>query len=263
MSRTRIVVAWLAFAVALGIAGDVAAIIGGTVLSGSAYDAVVLVYDEIGGFECSGALIASSVVLTAATCLPDATASDYLVLGGGNPFATPLFSILASEVHVHPGFDEFSFAHDVGVLVLSSSPDVTPLRWAATDLGFYQTGLSVSVQGFGVTNAVNQTGDGIRRGTVATISSNDAATFVTDSSGGQGPCTGDTGGPALPVDAAADDIVIGVTAHGDQSCAEFAAYERTDANAAFLSIFAPEPSAPTASLAAIGAILLWRRRASR
>jgi secreted trypsin-like serine protease len=265
MNRRKLAAALMVFAGAWGIPGRARAIVGGDPLPGSAADAIVLLYNQSLGSECSGTLIAPQVVLTAASCLADPTASDYVVLGGLSPFTSALFTIAASEVYVHPDFDSQTFAHDVGVLVLASSPGVTPLPWAATDLGAYGVGLSVSVIGYGITDPSTQTGDGTRRGTVVSISAFDGGTFTTDSSAGHAPCSGDTGGPALPTDSLNGDVVIGVVNYGDQDCALSAVYARTDANAAFISLFAPEPSQGSLASAALAVLAVrwratWRRR---
>ena len=47
---------------------------------------------------------------------------------------------------------------------------------------------------------------------------------------------------------------------GGPDCAEYSAFERTDANADFISLYAPESSALLSSEAALGALLVLARR---
>jgi len=264
MARTRCRRAALALLFLPLLAGRAEAIVGGTLVPGSEADAVVVVSYDNGTGVCSGTLIAPSVVLTAGSCLPDPNASLYLVLGGADPFSTALFSIAASAVHRHPAYDDQTLAHDVGVIELASPAPVTPLPWLATDLGVYEPGLSATFLGFGVTNAATQQGFGLRRGGVAPITEKNTDSFAIDASLGQSPCGGDSGGPALPADSVLTDIVIGVASYGDQDCAQYAVFTRTDTNADFLSLYAPEPSTPAeAGAAAMALVLLGGRSATR
>jgi len=53
------------------------------------------------------------------------------------------------------------------------------------------------------------------------------------------------------------ETVIGIVAYGDQTCSQLAVYERTDANAAFIAAYAPEPGAASSGGVAF-ALLAWR-----
>lgn len=261
MTRTRSWRAALALLSALLGAPPADAIIGGTLVpDGTPADAVVLIAYMGGSAICSGSLIAPTVVLTAATCLPDLVPDNYAVLGGVDPFTAAAFTIAVSAVHRHPDYDAPTFAHDLGVLELASPAPVTPLPWRGENAGVYDPGLSVDFFGYGVTNASTLTGEGKRRTGAAPITTKEADSFLIDASQGQSPCAGDTGGPALPVDAVLGPFLMGVVSYGDQDCAQYASFTRTDANAAFIAQYAPEPSGPAAAGAAAFAIALLRAR---
>ena len=247
---------WIALSVAL--ATDAGAIIGGTQDSG--HPAVALMLDTMTGIECSGSLIAPQVLLTAAECIAgDSDASHYTVLGGATAFAAPDWSVGVSSVVVNPAYDFMTFSNDVGVLLLASAPPVSPFPWLATDPGgAYFPGIHFTAVGYGVSNAQSESGDGVRRMVGLTISIADASTFRIDATGGKSPCIGDQGGPALEV-VNQVETVIGTFAYGDQACAQFAVYERTDANATFIAAYAPEPGAATSGGVA-SALLAWRAR---
>ena len=258
MKLSALLSASLILLAATGIARRAVAVTGGTPIADSTADGIVLVYDAEAATQCSGALIAPTVVLTAAHCLSNPTGNFY-VLGGLQPFQTSLFTILASGVHLHPGFDPINITHDVGILVLSSAAPATPLPWFATDDGYSAVGTLVGMIGFGATTS-DGTDAGTRRVGTATISESYAEFFVTDNTTGQGMCVGDSGGPALTADEIIPSTVIGVSSFGDQFCAEYSVFERTDANAAFIAQFTPEPGAAASAWLATGSLVLLARR---
>ncbi len=249
MKRSAVLVAASILLATPGVAG---AITNGSVISVASANAIVLIL--IGGSGvCSGTLIAPTVVLTAAHCVEDPMAGNYLVYGGTQPGQTALFAIGASEVHAHPNFDVSPPVHDVGVLILDSPAPVAPLPWLSTDAGSYTLGSPVALFGFGVTGP-NASDDGYRRGGTSTIASVTAGEFITGSPGTAAACYGDSGGPAI-----SNFTVIGVNSYGDQNCAEFSVFDRTDDNADFISLFAPEPGADAEVALAFGALVLLAR----
>lgn len=251
--------AWIALST--GLAPEAGAIIGG--VSDSGHPAVALMYNTMAGTECSGTVIAAQVFLTAAGCIADdSDASHYEVLGGATPFVTPDWTANVSSVVPNPAYDSMTLANDTGVLLLASAPPVSPLAWLASDPGgAYGLGSLFTTVGYGVSNAQSLQGDGVKRMVDIAISAADASTFSIDASHGKSPCLGDTGGPALE-DVNQVETVIGLVAYGDQSCAQYAVYQRTDANATFIAAYAPEPGAGISVLLA-SAMLGWlaRRRA--
>src|SRR5262249_44227140 len=86
-----------------------------------------------------------------------------------------------------------------------------------------------------------------------------ATSFDHDQTDGHGPCRGDSGSPAIATIADAE-TVIGVFSYGDQACASFARYQRTDSESAFLSLFAPEPDAVELGACAVLALAACTRR---
>ena len=257
MKRSTIGVALLVVLSTLGVARRAAAVTGGTPIEDAAADGVVLIYDGSG--QCSGALIAPTVVLTAAHCLTNPTVGDYVVRGGLDPLQDALFTIGASEIHQHPSYDAIDASHDVGVLILASAAPATPLPWLRTDEGYYTLGTQVGMVGYGVTGS-SAFDDGIRRSGVATITEVSAGDFFTDYTSGQGMCFGDAGGPAITTDELNPGVVIGVSSIGDQFCAEYSGFQRTDANADFIQLYAPEPSALANLEIAFGALFVLARR---
>jgi hypothetical protein len=68
---------------------------------------------------------------------------------------------------------------------------------------------------------------------------------------------GDDGGPAIAL-VSSRPTVIGTSSYGDASCANFASFQRTDAESAFIETYAPEPG--VAALAATALAAAARRR---
>jgi secreted trypsin-like serine protease len=259
MKRFTILAASLVVLSTLGVARRAAAVTGGTPLEDATADGVVMILIDDGSSLCSGALIAPTVVLTAAHCLSNPTVSTYSVRGGLDPLQDALFTIGASEVHQHPSYDSIDASHDVGVLILASAAPATPLPWLPTNEGYYTFGTQVGVVGYGVTGP-SATDEGIRRSGVAAISEVSAGVFLTDYTSGQGICFGDAGGPAITTDEINPGVVIGVSSIGDQFCAEYSGFQRTDANADFIGLYAPEPSALASVEIAFGALFVLARR---
>jgi len=246
-----------ALAAALAGAEPAGAVVGGSIDNTRA--AVGFVYDQVSDTACSGTLIAPAVVLTAAHCLVgDPTAANYLVSFDVMPFATPLDFVAVSEVHPQPAFDPGTLTHDVGVLVLATPSGVTPLPWLDVDPGgVYAAGQGFVASGFGETTP--QSGAGTRRSVAIAMDAVGTASFTHDQSDGFGICAGDSGGPAI-VQVDSVETVVGVASFGDQACAQYSLWDRTDAEASFIASFAPEPGAGTCGRGAALALALAARR---
>lgn len=238
-------------------------IVGGTVDNG--HPAVVLVYNSSQGYLCTGSLIDTDVVLTAAHCVEDTNASHYQVAGGTNPFNGAEWVENATQVAAHPSYNPQTVGQaDVGVVVLAGAPPVAPMQWLkVVDHSAYAEGTLFTAVGYGITSGTAQD-DGTKRKVDLKITElySDAFLYGDSSASGQGvegdpyndgknSCSGDSGGPAIR-NIGGEDVVIGVVSFGDQSCAHYGADMRTDYFAPFISQYAtgggtgPTPT-PTAN----------------
>jgi secreted trypsin-like serine protease len=165
-------------------------------------------------FGCTGTLIASRTVLTAAHCVR--SEQNRRLAASRFRFAVANDVYNASRVIVAPNYrpDSDGAWDDIALIVLSSSPPVTPM---ASSNAQPIMDASAEVVGFGVTTptAPNE-GEGYGTRRYATIRFDD----VTDrelyyDAAEKGACYGDSGGPILQ-DLGSGEVVVGVTSRGTQ-----------------------------------------------
>jgi secreted trypsin-like serine protease len=257
VSRRFAVAVYALALVSVVAAAPARAIIGGTI--DTVNTAAALLYDDPLGALCSGVLIAPTVVLTAGSCLAaDPVAENWVVSFDTQPFVGSATFHTASAVHVHPQFDSEPLAHDVGVVILFDPPAPTPLPWLAEDPGgVYTVGQPIAVTGYGLTTA-GGSDSGVRRTRVLGATSIEPSTFTHTGDASAQICSGDAGGPAVAfVDTPETDpvnTVIGIASYGDQACASFSVFQRTDTEADFIAAFAPEPAPIACALATVASL---------
>lgn len=223
-----------------------------------AHNAVVAVYS--GNSMCSGTLIAPRVVMTAGHCADGQEEDSFLVLFGSR--VDGAITRTVSGVEVHPEFDlgagPLPPSNDLALLQLSTSPPpgVTPIPWLPHDLGITTAdiGRPLEFVGFGeneaertgikltVTNDLDivcvDPGDCRIGGYTAVQYS-----ICTDQSPG-GPCSGDSGGPALIV-RGDREYVAGATSYGTENCLLFGCSTKVDEFEDFIEGFvAGTPGTP-------------------
>lgn len=219
--------------------------------------AVVGVYDNYQ--FCTGTLISSTVVLTAAHCI---SSRSFYVLFGNN--VNSALSRSVTEKKVHPGWDSNNLVNDIALLRLASSAPAgtTPIPYlpqrleiTSADVGrpleFVGYGETES-GGFGIKMTVTNNLDwvctspgGCNLGSGRYAS---PYTICQDQNPG-GPCSGDSGGPALIV-RDGREYVAGITSYGDQNCTLYGCSTKVDEFEAFIADFVGGvPGAPCESSA--------------
>lgn len=168
------------------------------------------------GSQCSGALVAPRVVLTAAHCIVPANAGetfkDFIVYFGNEPQnakTEEVFDVVKAIAHpsyspkVHGDFD-------VGIMMLDRDvKGIKPARMART-LGDLM-GQTVTHVGWGTglsNNANDKSGGGEKRTIDLPITGMDDRLLQTGN-GKSGICNGDSGGPAF-VTVDGEEVVVGV-----------------------------------------------------
>lgn len=197
--------------------------------------------------DCTGTLIAPRIVVTAAHCLGFDPPNVYDVFFGPSVEQGGT-TIAVVGGHVHPDYDEATFAHDIAVLILASDAPVAPAAVrieALPDL----TGSDVTLVGFGVTDTAAPM-TGVRTAGTARVTAVGADTIDLE----PGPaiaCAGDSGGPVFN-----NGELIAVTSHGDAACKQTGHAWRIDRERDFITSVIAElgqaraPFDPNASLCA-------------
>jgi len=193
-------------------------------LSPEEQSAIVVVGVEGAGglFEpaCSGTIIGTGVVLTAAHCLPAGAARGQLLPAVGLDIAgrSDELQIVPAELSaVHPELDLLTLSFDAGpslelhALALAEGAPA-PGRWVQLAGFGADEGTELAPRSFAVEPVTDLTPD----------------TIVVDGAGLSGACNGDSGGPLLIRDTGGEVAVAGVLSGGSVTCRGLDRYTRVD-----------------------------------
>ena len=209
-------------------------IIGGQPESG--YQAVGALV-EGNEFFCTGTLVTSNVVVTAAHCLEGfSSASQLQFFFGNNANNVSSGSLVSvSDMLAHPQYDDYEVVNDIAVLRLSSSPNVQPIPFMTQSMESGFVGRETLLVGYGARDI--QTEVAGERYSVWIPITEVASTTFTYSHASRNTCFGDSGGPAL-IEVNGQTRLIGVTSWGDDYCQEFGVNTRVDAYSDWIQGFA-------------------------
>lgn len=158
-----------------------------------------------GGFICTGTLIATNIIMTAAHCVE----TDQMVVVFSHNLVGTLQAKDLNKVRpvvaklVHSKWTGQVQNKDTGDIALIKFKGSAPLGYTPAVLlsssTFLVPGVLVQQAGFGLDNPEMDTGSGVLRTALVRIASNthSATEIVVDQRDGRGVCSGDSGGPGF------------------------------------------------------------------
>jgi hypothetical protein len=205
-------------------------------------DAAVVALHTDGMGPCSGTLIESRLVLTAAHCVVPWPPTEVWF---GTGAAEKRLSVQVAAVEAHPDFDDRTLEYDLAVVLLDAPVEAEPMAYSQTPLDRDVVGEAVRLVGFGRTEP-QDFGPPLRRTGTARIESLSAHVLVLEPAPAV-PCFGDSGGPVLISDENGRDVVIGVVSAGDLLCSSGGQAMRVDVGRDFVASFDTPSGVPAAN----------------
>jgi secreted trypsin-like serine protease len=219
------------------IASSTVMIIGETTVNGKAAE-----------YICSGSLLASDMLVTAAHCVADnpqqPTDPTKMIVVFGTSMPTSVSDPTVHQIYgykANPGWTaaiQQPDAHDIAIIRFKGG---LPAGYAPATLLDASVALNpgedVTLAGYGIDSIKDKTGKsaGTLREVDTTIAQAVGTTEIgLDESHGRGSCSGDSGGPAfLNVNGSLQ--LWGVTSRGDQKCAQMIIYTKISSYLDFIS----------------------------
>lgn len=195
-------------------------------------DSAVVALLVRGTVHCTGFLVTSNVVVTAAHCItPEPPDEVFFGTRPGKKGTT----IAVKNALAHPDYDEDSLENDIGVIALSATAPAKPLLVHVAPFDDSYKGKELRIVGFGATG----TSEGAmrKRAGSSIVQSFGTDTFRLKASPSQ-TCLGDSGGPAFAPSETGGETVIGIASAGDSDCKEYATHTRIDRHFSFIQSYA-------------------------
>ncbi len=223
-------------------------IINGQPDTSAAHQAVVMLYHN-SGVMCSGTLVSNRVILTAAHCVHNLTRTGFSVYFGTDIDNDPGHWLGVTDVWEHPNYhlnqsdpSQPTTLNDIAMVRLNQDAPsgVQPIPYLPRGYALTQNdvGITLTFVGFGkdqnahvgrklfITGSLGLACDGPANCYYSSMVIGPHYIAFDESSGG--PCSGDSGGPALVV-RNGQEYVAGVASYVDQNCQYFGASTKVDA----------------------------------
>lgn len=218
-----------------------AAIIGGAAAQAGSFPSLAYVIDIKGAYayQCSGTVVAPSLVLTAGHCAENTKTgarfkpSGYRVVTGAiDPLAPGATVSRVLGVIVYPGFARKLDEGDAALLVLANPVAAPPIALAtASQMKRLKAGLEATMAGWGLTSFTQrlptetlQSADTVVQGrrwcalNAPPFSAKGEICGIAPPSYATGACSGDSGGPLLAQLPGGSPIQIGIAVHVYGQC---------------------------------------------
>jgi hypothetical protein len=204
---------------------------------------------------CTGTLIASRIVLTAAHCIHGVSPDSVTVYFGNDSIFGQARHV--SDVEWHPDYSSQHNLNDIGLLRLSEDPpaDIEPIPFLPHAMGITTSDIGTQLEfvGFGQTSASDPYSAGIKMSMTNDLAwvcysescsgwNNPAYpnTFCQDQTP-SGVCFGDSGGPAFIL-RLGREYTAGVASYVGPDCEQFGCHTKVDEFEDFIYSFAGEPN---------------------
>jgi len=192
------------------------AIVGGTVTRGDP-EVFLLIIEANNGQAagCTGTLIGSRTIVTAAHCVDPAIlgASSVDIWASNAPTDREIIQGVnlwhVVETRRHPNWNPNTLSGDIAMALLNAAPNVTPKPWNTTNIGAYG-GRPVRAVGYGTTGP-NDTSQVSTKRTVDLIFRRVTNTLIyLGDQVAKGICHGDSGGPTFHTFSDGVERLVGV-----------------------------------------------------
>jgi trypsin len=213
------------YALCVALGAPAYGVIGGVAIQNGEFAATGAFVDvRLHRVTCTGTLISSTLVLTAAHCIRNRAGLLKFALGS-DPLDSraPTFDVV--RVYPHPGYSPLpapgEYMHDIGLAVLSLPVPSLPVAQLPNNTATAVSGTRVTLVGYGPVLPDDQRR--IRNGGEATITALSSFEAVVGAHGeGARNCHGDSGGPAFAFDSSGSLVVLSVASRSesdsDTSC---------------------------------------------
>lgn len=197
-------------------------IIGGVDASGTEdySKTIASLYNVTEGALCTISILSDSIGVTAAHCVDGAAPSSLKIIFGTNLTGTDrqIRQVVGAQITpIYPvRQNQDTNTGDVGVVrFVGGLPAGYHAATVLSNTSVLQTGATVTLAGYGISDGVAQTGAGVLRSVQVQIKNAafSESEILIDQTGGKGACHGDSGGPAY-INVGGTQMLWGITSRG-------------------------------------------------